>query len=434
MGLPFRIERFGGAVRPDDFVISYGQPLSPEQVGLVLPRGEGNSVAIGEEGCRLYGPKTSEGVDILDGAARLLGFEEEAVAPRDHLGRVIPETHPLALAGLLHEPLVDNAAKDLLGLVLRSGYRGPRPLPLFDGRRVVVLSHDVDSPRLHEAFSLARAGLLGVRNRLERKAFAIGVATMLSGRPDPYWNFDGWLDLIQGVGGHSTFFFYPGTVEGVPRHPRDPRYDPRRGRFPEALRSLIDAGADIGVHYGINTDSADDISKECHRLRELTGSHPLGGRAHYWRIDWSDPHAAWDRISAGGLSFDASLSPHRLGYRNGTMLPMIGGKFDVMSPAGRPFLVLPSPVMDSYVDPLHRDALDPASPDWFMRMASDGGLVILNWHVRTLSDVGRFKGVGSEARRLVLSASSDSNTVFCSAAEVAETWSDRIGRLWQPGD
>ncbi len=432
MGLPFRVTRAAEEVSVDGWAIACpGAGLPEGRRGLALAAGAGACRPATVAGRVLYGPGSEDGTDVMTGAARLLGLDEEAGAPRDAMGRVAAATHPLAVAGLLLDPLIENAAAHLMDLLKAAGHSLEGALPPFGGRRAVVLSHDTDGPRLHDAFQLARAAALAPRSARERTALATGLGTLLRGRPDPYWNFDGWRSLAETARGHNTFYVYPGPVAGLTRHPRDPHYDPRKGPYPDTLRRLADAGCEVGLHYGIGTDSTAHFEAERAQIAALTGQAPVGGRAHYWCIDWSDPHAAWDRMAAAGLVYDASLSPMSLGYRTGTMLPMLGGGIDPARPPEAPFLVLPSPVMDAYIEPARPDGPGPAQADRLVANARGGGLVVLNWHVRTLTDVGPWQGFGCEARRILGALAEDTDSVLMTGAAVAQAWRARITRLWQ---
>lgn len=433
LGLPFRVVRNAAAMPSDGWAVACPGAVLPEgSRGVTLAPGAGPSTSVTVAGRVLYGPQAASGVDVVTGTARLLAFEAEAGAPRDAMGRVSAATHPLALDGLLLEPLIENAAAHLMDLLEAAGHSREGVEPPFAGRRAVVLNHDTDGPRLHDAFQLARAAALAPRNARERSALATGLGTLLRGRPDPYWNFDGWRALAEKAGGRNTFYVYPGPVPGLARHPRDPHYDPRKGPYPAALRRLVDAGCEVGLHYGIGTDDTGHFEAERAQLSDLTGQAPIGGRAHYWRIDWSDPHAAWDRMAAAGLGYDASLSPMTLGYRTGTMLPVLGGAIDPSGPPETPFLVLPSPVMDAYIEPGDPGGPGPAQADRLVANAVGGGLVVLNWHVRTLTDVGPWQGFGREARRIMGAIAEDSESVLMTGAEVAEAWRARITSLWRP--
>jgi hypothetical protein len=101
-------------------------------------------------------------------------------------------------------------------------------------------------------------------------------------------------------------------------------------------------------------------------------------------------------------------------------------------PPATPFLVLPSPVMDAYIDPARPDGPGPGQADRLVANAAGGGLVVLNWHVRTLSDTGPWQGFGREARRILGGLAGDGDTVFMTAADVAQAWRARIAALWHP--
>jgi hypothetical protein len=375
------------------------------------------------DGLTLFGPLTPTGeVDCITGVAHLTGFAHEADARRDALGRIAPTDNAHARAGLLDTPLIEEMALHMRNRLLARGVALPDPRhPFGAGKRAVCLTHDVDSPQLYTAFQMARALALAPRRRDQWETFRTGVSGLLRGRPDPFWNFEGWADLIAGLGGTSTVFVYPGRTAHSPRHPRDPRYDPTRRRYCDALRGLAARGQEIGLHHAINTDTVPGYRAASERIRDIVGQPPVGARAHYWRINWQAPHQSWQAMRDAGLDYDASLSPLDLGYRCGASLPILGG-----TPAGHAasLVVLPTAIMDWYAEPRALSDV-PAAHARVDKLLEDGrrhGLVVLNWHIRTLTNLGAWARLGDLAQKLLGELASDSDTRFMSAAQISTAW------------
>jgi len=368
---------------------------------------------------------------LWGGVAALAAFHHEPPAPRDAFGRLPAGRSALALAGLLDQPLMENAAALLRHSLATEGHALPPARQPFGPQGVLALSHDVDGPRLLSPFALARAALRAPRSRGEAAALAAGLRAALTGRPDPYWQFDAAAQRARALGGGATFFFYPGASAGVRRHSRDPRYHPGRGRFAGLLEHLVEAGHEVGLHPGIHAARAGDYAAGAALLETLCQAPRAGIRTHYYRLDGTDPHASWAEMARAGLRYDASLSPLELGYRAGAMLPLLGGPAPGFAAPAAPFPVLPAAVMDLYARP--RDAaargLAIARAERLVDNARGGGLVVLNWHVRALSGIGPWEGLVGTLDDLIARARANGLRLMRLDA-VAEAWRSHLRALW----
>ncbi|MCC7428254.1 MAG: hypothetical protein IT557_15265 [Alphaproteobacteria bacterium] len=424
-------------------VLHYGVgDAADDEIALPFDPGPARAIAL-PDGATLWASGDAAAPDLVAGAAHLLTFGHEAAcfAPAaspgpDAFGRIPPAAHPLARAGLRLVPLIERAAAHLRARIAAAGQPlPPAPDPWGGGRAAVVLTHDVDGERLHDAFVLARAAWLGLArgNRAERDALALGLGGMLRGRADPYWNFAGWAALEAELGGRGagSFYVWPGATGAAARHPRDCRYDIGAGAYNAALRALVAEGFDVGVHYGINSHSPAGYAEAFARLREALGAAPAGGRAHYWAVRWADMIGGWRDLARAGFAYDASLTPLDLGWRNGARLPLLpalgwGGAEALAKDAPAPFVALPTPVMDGYAVPRQAgrpEAEIAAELDAILAESLvPGGLLVLNWHSRTLQDAGSWQGYMPPLRRILARARDSGIARFLSGAEAAALW------------
>jgi hypothetical protein len=348
-------------------------------------------------------------------ADRLTLRDEQARgARRDEYGRVEP-TVPLAQLAVTE---VDEWVEAVRAALLTIGDRLPRPDPWGEGRAAVIMTHDVDGPRLHLPFALVRSAILGLLrgNRREAESLRLGILTRVLKRPDPYWGFPVWAELEEALGIRSTAFVYPGATPGCPRHFHDPRYDLQIPRLSEALRAWVDGGREVGLHFSMHCDGRDAYRGAVAAFGGIA-SGVTGARGHYWSIDWDRPLASWSRMAAAGLQYDASLSPFRLGFRAGTSAPLM--------PVGSEFVVLPTAVMDAYL--IEGDAgLREEQRQMLDRIVettkNSRGVLVLDWHERTTANVGAWRGYLDALLPLLLRLQGDQGWSFLTAGEAAATW------------
>jgi hypothetical protein len=437
MGGDFSVVTDLGEVPSQAAIIRYGAAAPDERrVALTIEAGANarpGPVVI--DGFKLW----SIGSDVLAGAADLITGRVDRDVPaaeRDPFGCVLPHFHPLAQAGLLQEPLLENGADYLRRCLERAGVAlGPKRNPWGPpGAFAVALTHDVDGPRLHSAFALARALIRGTLNRTrgERDALLLGVATLVARRPDPYWNFELWRRLERALHIRSTFYFYVAGTPGVRRHPRDPRYDIRAPRFRGVIDGLREEGCEIGIHHGIRGHGAKEYASTLAALGRLApGPASVGSRAHYWATDWRAPERTWAGLSAAGYSHDASLSPLTVGFRFGAASPMSPVWND-----GRPrpenFTLLSTAIMDQYL------VEAPDQAELIERMVGNvrrvSGALVMDWHERVLCNRGPWAGYVHPLLALLDRLRAESDARFLTVEEIAAQWRTHIRHCFHPLD
>jgi len=306
-------------------------------------------------------------------------------------------------------------------------------MPFGTGNGACVLTHDVDGPQLHTPFALGRSLLLGLRgNHGEMESFVMGISTLLTRKPDPYWNFENWARLETELGGCSTFFVYPGPTASAHRHPRDPRYQSARSPFPHTLKTLAADGWEIGVHDGIEAHGLAAYIESRKALQQIAGVEAKGCRTHYWTGVWNDPYYAWNSMDQAGFCYDASLSPLSLGYRSGSMLPTMPSMTWRRS-AGDGFVVLPTAVMDSYANP-RLSSLSAAeistAMDRLVANTRHHGLLVADWHVRTFINAGAHRGQLSAFHSAIRDLATDPAIALLTATQAAEAWRAHCARCY----
>ena len=250
-----------------------------------------------------------DGDELAEAFFHLARVEERA-APRDEHGRFRAEWSSL-----------DPFDPPLERLRRKLGIDPPR----WDGARfAVALTHDVDSP-----WRWTRIGLRGAAARLKqdvahaRLGPALREATGLAAAPlhrlrgtDPNWRFEEIVaeERRRGAEG-STFFVLAG------------HHDPHDGAAPDTyeqlrprlVETLLDTGAEIGLHGSYT--AADDPTrlKEEKAVLESLAGEVAGHRYHYLR---ADPHTNLAALAELGFRYDTTLGfPDAVGFRAGIARP-----------------------------------------------------------------------------------------------------------------
>ena len=278
----------------------------------------------------------------------------------DH-GRLRPE-------GILHEPVVDRLAQQVLATVRAAFERRGSPLvriwPWRHGRPFgVALSHDVDLHRKWRArtalsYAIRRGDFRGIVSRIRR-------------RPDPWWTFDTIQELERRAAVRSTFFLAAGGD-----HPEDPTYRIENLRMRTLARDLHTEGWEVALH-GSYRASADDrlIRDEKVRFERATGLAVDTYRQHYLRFHGDSPR----RIQGAGFRYDSSLgTEYTLGFLTGVSVPhTIDGLVE-----------LPVSLMDTCFQPASdvnraygtQAARESAIRDVLGNTRNVQGLVVVDWH------------------------------------------------------
>ena len=293
----------------------------------------------------------------------------ERVDPRNEVGTPIAEGGWLHRHGLLEEPHVHRYAATLAASL--PAPRLPEPS--------LVLTHDVDE-HFADLFGV-REALTRLRRELPRpSAFrrAAGLGRRLVRRgPDPNDRWDEWRKLL-GDWGRATFFAasYGLFDEGAGRF--DVAYDVRRPEVARELRSLAEAGGEIGIHFSLQArSSAEQVRRERERLEEALGVEIRSSRHHWWALG-EEPWRTLRFHAEAGMTVDCSFGFNDLpGFRRGIAAPF--HPFDPEREEALPILCLPTIAMD-------RAASDAATLERLLETCvSAGGALVLDWHAHVLN-------------------------------------------------
>jgi peptidoglycan/xylan/chitin deacetylase (PgdA/CDA1 family) len=159
----------------------------------------------------------------------------------------------------------------------------------------VFLSHDVDwgkagAPIPH---------ILARRNRFDE-----AVLENLE-EENPYQNIDEILEIEEGYGLRSTFFF---------RTRMDSKHSPSAYDIQEYrsdIRGMIAGGWEVGLHSDpMSSGNLDRLREEKSTLEEVAGTRVSGNRTHY-TIDEANHGQLLDNLAALGFGYDSSIKYNR---------------------------------------------------------------------------------------------------------------------------
>jgi hypothetical protein len=234
---------------------------------------------------------------------------EERTGPRDQHGRF-----PVSATCLDPlDPPLERLRREL----------GLDPPRWRGARFAVALSHDVDIPwRWTRKGVRLGAGRLKAALRGRDGAAAWREVRGLSGVPvhrargtDPNFSFERIVDIEQTRGASSVFFLLAAhrVVQDGPS-PED--YDRLR---PRVLETLLELGAEIGLHASYRAAVDHGLVAEEKAELERLGATLHGQRFHYLRVD---PHANLAPLAKLGFEYDSSLGfGGAVGFRAGIAHP-----------------------------------------------------------------------------------------------------------------
>ena len=159
----------------------------------------------------------------------------------------------------------------------------------------VFLSHDVD-------WGKAGAPIPHVLARRDR--FDETALENLENK-NPYQNISEILEIEEGLGLRSTFFF---RTRMDSKHP-PPAYDIQEYR--SDIREMIAGGWEVGLHSDpLSSGNLERLKVEKSNLEEVSGKKVMGNRTHY-TIDEKNHELLLDNLAALGFSYDTSIKYNR---------------------------------------------------------------------------------------------------------------------------
>jgi hypothetical protein len=204
-----------------------------------------------------------------------------------------------------------------------------------DGKPFAVcLTHDVDvvsSYSLRQSLRAIQKQLLHGDSAIEKvKAFLrAGINLARVGeQKDPLHCYERWLGVEKEVGGHSTFFFWPGWRNVTRHHHTDCTYelfdsvvfDNQRCTVAEMIREINRQGWEIGLHPSwYSFDDADELKRQKESLEQALGTELISIRQHHLHYDIRVTPAVQ---AEAGFIYDSTLGFNdNIGFRFGTCYP-----------------------------------------------------------------------------------------------------------------
>ena len=252
------------------------------------------------------------GLDLFSSSFFMLTRWEEYVSDvRDNQNR-FPLYESIAFKNeFLNRPIVNEYLEIFWGYIIQLDQTLVRKKREFN----FVLSHDVDVlkyinrpvPFLFSACKTLiqnpSSGLFKLRKLYESK---------FTSKKDIFDTYDYFMDLSEGIGVKSHFFFIAGGVS-----PKDKAYSIHDTYAKDIIKNINDRNHIIGIHPSyMSYNDPKQFSLEVNTLQELSPQPVEYGRQHYLRFEvpttwqiWEDNNLKWDST----LSYAA----HQ-GFRCGT--------------------------------------------------------------------------------------------------------------------
>ncbi len=327
-------------------------------------------------------------------------YEEYTETRKDDHNRFPAESSCLVEFDLISRPLVNEWALALLQ-DLKSHYPTLNAKP----RSFEYLSTiDIDQAWKYKNKGLRRnwGGFLGDILTFDKAKLKERVAVQLTGRDDPFYNFD-WQDEVHAP--HRTNVLY--FVQVGQRGAFDKNVSIKNQSFRRLIQRLHKSYT-VGIHpsYRSNTENH-LVGKEKSDLEDVLGKEVHASRQHFLMHRMPDTYQNLLKLD---ITEDHTLgySTHA-GFRAGIAAPF--PFYDLTKEQTTSLTLVPFCLMD--ITPLHYDQLSVSeAKDFITGMLENvqrvGGLFVSLWHNESLSDSERWKGwrpvyehVITEANRLL---------------------------------
>jgi len=255
----------------------------------------------------------------------------------------------------------------------------------------VALTHDIDIVR--------RSIPGGVRLLWKRHlpggfiALVDSVRSSLFDSPNPYDRIREWIMLENELGLKSTFFAF----DGWRHHANDPKYELRW--ITADLKAIRSSDFELALHTSIGCHAGYHIPESKKALEDAAGIGISGLRPHYLSAFFPQ---YWRAAAASGFAYSSAFGfDEEIGLIQGIDLPII--PFDKEADKSVDIVEIPIAIMDCGIIGDHdvsSEAVFEKGKTLIDRSVASGGLIVLDWHERTL--YGRdYPGWGSLYFRLV---------------------------------
>ena len=270
----------------------------------------------------------------------------------------------------------------------------------------VVLTHDIDFPRMGKTYALATAlKALHYGKFSESIKRVVGV---FSKSLDPFVNYRMIMDIESRFNAKSTFFFL---------------VDDKLNEMADEIGSIVDRGWEVGLHTGyFSYDDPLKISNEKSTLEKISGIRVKGVRNHFLRF--STPRT-WEILSQF-FEYDSTYGyADHVGFRNGMCHPFKPSTLD-----GKTISIweIPLTVMDTtfykYMDADVREAFE-----WVKLLAEKvrkvNGVITILWHNTTFDEL--MYGEYAKLYRTLLRFFREQKAWLTSCGELYDYWVKHYG-------
>jgi peptidoglycan/xylan/chitin deacetylase (PgdA/CDA1 family) len=368
---------------------------------------------------------------LLSAVARWLGGAEQRSSSTDRYGRVPPDENPLVHERAEREPVVAHIAAELRrATIAAAGRRAFRALvPWPNGKRwAAAFTHDLDAVAMWPVFTALRMAELLKKADVGRM-LAVTSAALRSIGGDPVRDtVNGILAVEREASVRSTWFIICGTPTYATRRAGDITYLPESPAARAIVRSILDAGHEVGLHGSFETyDHGDRFVAQRRRLEQITGTPVLGVRQHYLRMR---PGTTQREMGEAELRYDSTYGfADRNGFRLG--LADVVETFDVQSSTRLAIDEVPFVWMDRALSKYRKVESPDAWIDDALALASvcreTGGLWAGIWHPNLSPALG-FPGAPEAYARLVRAIVNENPHIDTLAALVAWRRARRAAR------
>jgi peptidoglycan/xylan/chitin deacetylase (PgdA/CDA1 family) len=294
-------------------------------------------------------------------------------------GKSGPYAHKLTIPADAGEKTLSALINDAIILLSRAGLitNESRPIDLWPrpSRFAMAITHDIDIP----IRSLPGSLRLLLNRQLPGGMAALfdSLKSLFGLRPNPYDTATQWIELEKELDVKSTFFVFDGNRG----HSFDPKYNPIS--LSKSFAKIQHNDLEIAFHSGIECYSGNGIADSKSTLEQVTRTTVRGVRPHYLSAFYPE---YWRAASNAGFTYSSALGfDQNIGFWDGIDLPFY--PFDKVNSKPIPILEIPIAIMDcGLIGDLPADSNK--TFEHAMRLidqcASTGGLIVLDWHERTL--------------------------------------------------
>lgn len=353
-----------------------GLKFRPDSISPVIYRGAAQPPST----VKLILRSEIEGDDRIDGERTICKDFVKRIANllsvKVHLG---PHGNADSEAAASPDALMSRHIVDFVGSIARAGvissdHRGVTLWP-DGGKFGAAFTHDVDIARRSVAGGMRLLFNKGARGSI--RGIADTVSSAIGRRPNPYDMIPLWLEKEKDLGILSTFFVFAGAR----RHGNDPKY--KLGRLNKSLSAIKKRGCETALHTTIESYDGKYIGEAKSSLEDHCGGEIHGARPHYLSADLP---AYWRAVADSGLIYSSCLGfDDRAGHFDGIDLPFV--PFDHENDCPINSVEIPLSIMDCGLtgsQEADSEEVFNKGREIVDRAAESGGLVVLDWHQRTL--------------------------------------------------